>query len=923
MSRRRVVRAFAAVYALVTVSTVGPAVRARAAAPGVDQITGNGETASAVTASWSQGLLGADNRTVVAPRDPNSSLAFMYDDFKNLKVTVSQTQSLVNQAVKVSWTGGKSTIGVLQGDFLQMMQCYGDANTGPDPENCEYGSKGMLPADANQGIGGRAGRECVPGSVPSTDFPSKTPGGRDGSFPNNACDTREPTDPTHDDTTPGNFGWYRVPFVPVGTTDKLYDAAPNPQYANYFDKFSTNEVQGATTNADGTGQQFFQVDTAIEAPGLGCGEVRSDSTPRDCWLVIVPRGEYKANGYKISTSTDTINRMTDSPLGASNWAQRIQIHLGFAPVATNCAIGSAKERETVGTQVVSHAVFSWQLALNHAADCKTIYGYTAVPESTSTQQLTDSSSGVGLAFTTIPIGAEAARKGAPLQVSEPIVYAPVAVSALTLAFNINISSSGGYIPTPIKLTPRLLAKALTQSYRSDLPDVTNNHAGRQWAAHNPDFITTDPEFMKLNPGVNAPSSFNPVAPLLTEDLSALNQQVWAWIDSDRAARDWLSGNPDTNGMVINPNYKRLKLNQAPIDSFPRADPTCFNTEPDLGEREPGRCTLNLLPYVNDYTDAATRIRTANNPEAAGWDPQALAPDGQSGWFGGGGIEVLGQQFMWGLTDSANVAGLGLVPADLCDAAGQHCVGPATSSVSTALANAMPDSTGILHVDPAHPGSGGYPLVNVTYAAAQLDQPAAARNDYASLIQYAATTGQTPGVDPGQLPHGYLPLPSALRNQAMAATVELRCGQVCPTNEPGGTSSPQQPGSNNGGNPGGSGGTGANGGTGGTGGTGGSTSGTSSTSGAGGNAGSSSVPGGAHGKSPSAGNSPGSTVGHGIAGPQPDQLAGKTLRTPGTAVGVLRWALLVIAIAGLVGAVAVPLSKTGAFPRLLRMVRRQT
>jgi hypothetical protein len=920
MTRGRAVRALAAVCVLVTVSTVGRATQARAAAPGVDQITGNGETASAVTASWSQGLLGADNRTVVAPRDPSSSLAFMYDDFKNLNVTVSQTQSLVNQAVKVSWSGGKQTIGNggnLQGDFLQVMQCYGDANAGPDPEDCEYGSKGLLPGGAlNPQIQGRAGIACVPGSVPSTDL-NNMPDGADGSFRNNGCDTREPTDASHD--SPHNFGIYSVPFVPVGTTDRLYqDAGAVPDYTNYYDRFSTNEVQAARTGADGTGQLFFQMLTTIEAPGLGCGAVRSDGTPRDCWLVVVPRGEYKANGYKIDSSdSSSINFLNDSPLGASNWAQRIQIHLNFAPVATNCAIGSAGERETVGTQVVSHAMFSWQLALNHAAHCATIYGYTEVPESTNTSQLTDPSSGVGLAFTTIPIGAEGARKGAPAHISLPLVYAPVAVSALTLGFNINLNNSGGFVATPIKLTPRLLAKALTQSYRFDLPDVDNRHPGPKWAEHNPDFITTDPEFTKLNPGVHTPPASNPLAPLLTEDLSALNQQVWAWIDSDKAARDWLSGKPDENGMVINPHYnsKTLKLYQTPIDSFPRADPTCFNTG-DVGEREPGRCSLNLLPYVNDYTDAATRIRTGNNPEGSSWDQTVLAPDGQLGWWGNGGIEPAGQQFLWGVTDSASLAGLGLVPASLCNAAGKQCVGPNASSLSTALANAKPDSTGVLHVDPAHPGGGGYPLVDVTYAAARLDQPAAARNDYAALIQYGATTGQTPGVDPGQLPHGYLPLPGALRNQAVAATAELRCGQGCPTNHPGGPTSPPQPGANGGGNPV------APGSTGGTGTSPGGTNGTSGTGGSGGAGGPGSTPGGAHSKPPSTTARPGSTPGNGLASPGPAQLAGKSERTPGTPIGGLRWALLVIAIAGLVGAVAVPLSRTDAFPRLLRTLRRQ-
>jgi hypothetical protein len=106
-SRARLLSALVAVGALTAliaigpISPIGPISQASAAPPtGVDQITGNGQTASAVTVSWSQGILGADNTTVVKPRDPSSPLAFMYDDFKNLKVTVGQTQDLVHQAVK-------------------------------------------------------------------------------------------------------------------------------------------------------------------------------------------------------------------------------------------------------------------------------------------------------------------------------------------------------------------------------------------------------------------------------------------------------------------------------------------------------------------------------------------------------------------------------------------------------------------------------------------------------------------------------------------------------------------------------------------------------------------------------------------------------------------------------------------------------
>ena len=63
--------------------------------------------------------------------------------YANLKVTVSQTQDLINQDVSVSWSGGTPTVpssGDFYTDFVQIMQCWGDdPATGPDPSQCEYG----------------------------------------------------------------------------------------------------------------------------------------------------------------------------------------------------------------------------------------------------------------------------------------------------------------------------------------------------------------------------------------------------------------------------------------------------------------------------------------------------------------------------------------------------------------------------------------------------------------------------------------------------------------------------------------------------------------------------------------------------------------------------------------------------------------
>ena len=187
---RRRISLLAAVLATVGLVSLGSV---SAGAGEVDQIAGHGDTASALTVSWQKGLLSSDNDTVATKRDPASPFAFMQPEFSDLVVHVSQTEGLVHQAITVSWSGGKPTETGFKSNFLQLMQCYGDESTGPDPEGCEYGSDGMLPSGIiNPGIGTREGNLCET-SVPSTTAPPRT---KDGSNAVNGCDPSEPSSST-------------------------------------------------------------------------------------------------------------------------------------------------------------------------------------------------------------------------------------------------------------------------------------------------------------------------------------------------------------------------------------------------------------------------------------------------------------------------------------------------------------------------------------------------------------------------------------------------------------------------------------------------------------------------------------------------------------------------------------------------------
>jgi hypothetical protein len=395
------------------------------------------------------------------------------------------------------------------------------------------------------------------------------------------------------------------------------------------------------------------------------------------------------------------------------------------------------------------------------------------------------------------------------------VYAPVAVSAV--GFGFNISQASGYVFTPVQLTPELVARALTQVYRSDLPDYypdpqgqpidngTTNQ-GPAWSAGNDINISQDGLFQRLNPAVSPrqwTGSLVPQAPLLTEDHSGLNQQIWQWIQAGPAASAWLTtgndGVPLNFQPVADPEYLALNLGTPPaIDSFPRAytgfldEGVCLGCMPP---KEVSKRSLDLLPYVNNYDQAATDVLTGNDPVEVTWNSQAVAPDGSLGWWDKNPQEKAGNTFMWGISDTPDLARYGLIDAQLCDDSGANCVGPSTTSLATAVESAKPDSAGLLQVNPGSPGAGGYPLTQVTYAAVATNQPAADLTADANLIEYAIGAGQTAGVAPGDLPPGYLPFADAgqvgasFKTQAMAVVNQLKAAvSASPSPSPSGATS---------------------------------------------------------------------------------------------------------------------------------------
>ncbi|MFJ6613194.1 hypothetical protein ACIQPT_23270 [Streptomyces sp. NPDC091289] len=753
-----------------------------------------------------------------------------YDDFSGMRVTVHQTQHLRAQGVRVSWTGGKPTpAGVRYVNYVQIMQCWGDDPQGPDREQCVFGAIG--------GGSGNSSRRSLPVGQDPLETEYTEGKGHDNPF---------------------------VPFRPV-------EGEPTETATDwtYFSPGDANTEPLRKTQSDGTGEAVFEVQTALQAPHLGCGAVDiagGRPEPRPCWLVVVPRGDHEIEPHP-NGSLDT------SALSTANWDRRIVFPLGFDPVGETCEPDKA-ERRVIGSELLTDAMSSWQSVLCAGSDARFTYSQSGEDRARSVVTApTDASP--GLAVTVDPV--ETGEDG------PGVVHAPLAVSGIAVGFLWEETGVPLERVRNLRLTPRLLAKLLTQSYISS---VSLWNASIPAPAHlkgNPETVVRDPEFLELNPGLaDRTARSAPFGLTVSGENSDTSRLLWKYLQADKGAREFLAGKADPWGMKINPHYLDLDLAKEALDHFPKADPTGTRLEiaPDVWVEYTG---AEVVPYVENMHDGALRIRRGYGGRTT--DAEACA-ECATGARLKGEREPQGFRRIIGLVDAPSADRYELDIAALPDATGRY-VAPTPDALLKAVGQ-MKDSAvpGVKAPGPVGAKDGAYPLTAIAYAAAPVDQPADARKDYARMIRYAAGPGQTPGLTPGQLPPGYAPLPQELRTQALRAADGLERGVVPPPPAPGpgadaggGTGTPGDTGGS------GDGGTGAGGPAAGAGGPGGSdTSGAGGTDGAAAGAGTDTT---------------GGTAGSGPGGPATANVSsgGPGGLTPSQVLGLIRWVLLGVLVAG--------------------------
>ena len=534
----------------------------------------------------------------------------------------------------------------------------------------------------------------------------------------------------------------------------------------FFTAYTTNEVKWAGAGAGGSGAVPFEVQTAMQSTALGCGspiaQPDGSALGQSCWLVIIPRG----------TADSGVPNITRSGLYWDAWEHHLAVKLEFKPLGVRCQIGDA-ERQLAGSELVAGAIASWQPGL-----CRGDGGAPFVLSEGTEGDAAVRAAGTEpspLALTSRPLD----MSRVPYHTTDPLTYAPVALAGIAISFavdrephpnteNQDYRDRAGLPFTDMKLTPRLVAKLLTASYRDSLPNgADKDHLGRdtdgdgKMDSWNPRTIVWDPEFRAINDPewteqvIIGASIADALTPSGRSDAAV---RLWEYVLADPDARAWLEGADDGHGMFVNHWYSTNAEHNPtgfglalPLDNFPKADPV---EKPDQTQAD-GTGPINLVtwrPYTHSFADGAYHVLRGDGMILGNWDGLAVPPK-----FGKAVRELFGSQKVIGVTTTPAAELYQTVTASLRNPAGQF-VAPTQDSLAAAAAAMTPTSTQQnvmqydLNGDAARAASSSYALTMPVYAALNPKQTdAEERAVYANLIRYAVKDGQDPGTDVGGCP----------------------------------------------------------------------------------------------------------------------------------------------------------------------------
>ncbi|CAN5611287.1 hypothetical protein BH10ACT8_BH10ACT8_18320 [soil metagenome] len=805
-------------------------------------------------ASAADTVSSAVTKTVTATRTHLVNGADVVADSRKVTVSVSATTNLRDQqSVTVSWTGAHPSANVppdpnsdngSHSEYpMVILQCRGiDSATAPvakrvSPQTCwtpYFGSQSQLNGQ------GSDSRDVDTGSYPAWRLDRYADQADRQRF------SHEPTTTAPLCPNTNNAAEYRLPFLAAsgiayygsGAGQDVFCGQAPPEAASFTggDSTASNLPDNATfagTDVDGTGSTPFNVRddhtnaslgcsstvpcslVAIPVEGISCdagaglpvadrpvGTVLNPDLPANAEAeceqqnFFAPGSIYKANpgeNYAVSGALWW---------SASNWRNRVSVPLQFAPPSNVCDLVSTKTPVNVyGSELLIQATTQWsaEFCLDAQRDPFRHVQYSDTQARnllTQTLQNPTATEGqVQAIFDSYPPTSPYPK---------PVVHAPVAATGFALSYAIDDSAKQPY--TKLRLTPRLLAKLLTESYpsRDDLRQLYTYDAGYYGKVDpmksNPINITFDPEFKALNPGIDSNSSSDTgarAALLSIGSNSDVMRALTTYINADPEARAWLDGTPDPWGMVVNPNYRGISL---PVDTMPLLDTYAF----PAGYGADGTCTQTIapvpyLPLVQAPISRLSDIAQAVQYSVPGSQTRcsvAFDPLGNSFYqWARAQRQSVGFRFLIGVTSLADAKRYGLqaaalqthstadATAKITDATGRTFVQPTQQALlATAhLLRFADDSTGWpVPYDQLNStaGSTAYPGFMLVYLdVASTGVQASDAKAYSALLSYLAGPGQQPGDGVGQLPEGYLPLTAANGLGSLAAYTLRAAGIV--------------------------------------------------------------------------------------------------------------------------------------------------
>ncbi|TCI97389.1 hypothetical protein [Aeromicrobium sp. IC_218] len=525
----------------------------------------------------------------------------------------------------------------------------------------------------------------------------------------------------------------------------------------------------AFTDVDGNGRVSFEVRTATENESLGC----SSTTP--CSLVVIPimgiscaddaSNECLKTGQFAPGSSNYSGEGVDAAVSPvywwaeSNWRNRISVPLTFATEPDVCDVKDSRAPTAFyGSELLSQASTQWAPAYCLKRD-RFKFQHNRMAD--------------GAAFALMERGDAAAAfvSGGQEAASDTRVgYAPTAVTGFAVSYVIDRPDNAGELGE-LRLTPRLLAKLITQSYTGST--IGQQHPGM---AKNPMSINQDPEFKALNPGLDSIAREAGAALLSLSEASDVVESITTYIASDPEAAAFVKGQADPWGMVVNPSYRAIKL---PVDEWPLLDKFVPTSTQE--------CRRQIsTPYMTQLAAPISSLRKIAEAVLDGWpnvQTKCTRSSVSDPWkMGRVDRQGIGSRFMLGVVGLGDAARLDLRTASLqtkvtrgsgtafTDASGRSFVEPTSSAVLAAVRTARRSEQpfGAFALGPATTGANAkaYPGAMIVYTAARLEGMAKAdARKVAQFIRVSTTEGQRAGAANGQLPRGFVPI---TRNGATAA-----------------------------------------------------------------------------------------------------------------------------------------------------------